>query len=98
MSINNLSKEELISMLIDLQDLVDGRYLTAFDIEDDTGVGRERSVQILASVQKLKGLKLQSIYIKEDLDVLAEYTGDGKVRQWASVGAWLYPGDKIAII
>lgn len=98
MSINNLSKEELISMLTDLQDLVDGRYLTAFDVEFDTGFGKERSGQILASVQKLKGLKLQSIYVKDDLDVLAEYTGDGKVRQWASVGAWLYPGDKIAVI
>ena len=31
-------------------------------------------------------------------EILAEYTGINGVRQWASVGAWLYEGDAIAVI
>jgi hypothetical protein len=29
------------------------------------------------------------------IDTLAEYTGDNITRQWASTGAWLYPGERI---
>jgi len=32
---------------------------------------------------------------QEPVDVLAEYTGDGTARQWASVGVWLMPGDRV---
>ena len=31
-------------------------------------------------------------------EILAEYTGINGARQWASVGAWLYEGDAIAVI
>ena len=31
-------------------------------------------------------------------EILAEYTGINGHRQWASVGAWLYEGDAIAVI
>ena len=31
----------------------------------------------------------------EQVDVLAEYTGDGTHRQWVSTGAWLMPGERV---
>ena len=31
-------------------------------------------------------------------DVLAEYSGQGEARQWASTGAWLYPGERIVVL
>jgi hypothetical protein len=31
----------------------------------------------------------------EQVDVLAEYTGDGTHRQWVSTGAWLMPGERL---
>jgi hypothetical protein len=32
---------------------------------------------------------------QEQVDVLAEYTGDGTHRQWVSTGAWLMPGERV---
>jgi hypothetical protein len=31
----------------------------------------------------------------KQVDVLAEYTGDGTHRQWVSTGAWLMPGERV---
>lgn len=31
-------------------------------------------------------------------DVLAEYPGKGEARRWASVGSWLYPGERIVVL
>ena len=33
-----------------------------------------------------------------EADILAEYTRSDGRRQWADVGAWLYPGDVIALL
>jgi hypothetical protein len=34
----------------------------------------------------------------QSADVLAEYHGQGEARQWASVGSWLYPGERIVVL
>lgn len=34
----------------------------------------------------------------QSADVLAEYSGQGEARQWASVGSWLYPGERIVVL
>ena len=36
--------------------------------------------------------------LSNEPEILAEYTGINGVRQWASTGAWLYPGEAIAVI
>ena len=35
---------------------------------------------------------------RDDLDVLAEYGGRDGGRDWVSAGAWLYPGDVLAVV
>jgi hypothetical protein len=34
----------------------------------------------------------------EDIDVIAEYGGKDGKRDWVSAGAWLLPGDVIAVM
>jgi len=36
--------------------------------------------------------------IAKDVDSIEAYAGDGKSRYWSSVGAWIYPGQAIAIV
>jgi len=36
--------------------------------------------------------------VQPDIDVLAEYTGQDGKREWKDVGAWLRPGDVIAVL
>lgn len=33
-----------------------------------------------------------------DCEELARHVGPGKRREWASCGAWLYPGDRIVVL
>jgi len=65
-------------------------------VEDESAVGG-------AKFKLLKPLKVETkLYaapvVQPDIDVIAEYTGQDGKREWKDVGAWLRPGEAIAVI
>lgn len=55
--------------------------------------------QYCVQKRRIAELEAENAKLKADLnvDVLAVHSGRTTTREWTSVGAWLYPGDKIVL-
>ena len=48
--------------------------------------------------ERIAELEAQLAAVLPELDVLCEYTGQNGMREWNDVGAWLRPGECIAVV
>ena len=105
MNLSDLSKPQLIAMLANLQDFVDGDFQYAEEIVAQTGVDIDRAQEILDSINLLKSLMLKQKTSVQKNEKIVQITGVVGVRlvkinrQWRiqgldfSTGEWEYAGD-----
>jgi hypothetical protein len=65
-------------------------------IEPDEAMTAALRADLLTRLRRLAREAAQEAL--QGVDVLAEYSGQGGVRQWAYAASWLTPGQKIVVV